>query len=64
VLHRREVAGGALGVLPTGVTAPNLGGSSIDDSFIAVGASTAGNVWAVGRYYDGTEEQNMAIHCC
>ena len=48
----------------TQVTAPNLGGSSIDDSFIAVGASTAGNVWAVGRYYDGTEEQNMAIHCC
>jgi hypothetical protein len=43
---------------------PNLGGSSIDDTFTAVGASTAGNVWVVGRYYDGIEDQNMAIHCC
>ena len=48
----------------TQATTPNLGGSSIDDAFTAVGASTAGNVWAVGHYYDGSRDQTMAFHCC
>jgi hypothetical protein len=48
----------------TQVTTPNLGGSSIDDSFTSVGASSASNVWAVGRYYNGSVDQTMAIHCC
>ena len=48
----------------TQATTPNLGGSSIDDGFTAVGASTAGNVWAVGHYYNGSSDQTMAFHCC
>jgi hypothetical protein len=48
----------------TQATPPNLGGSSIDDSFTAVGASTASSVWAVGRYFNGSVDQTMAIHCC
>jgi len=48
----------------TQVTTPNLGGSSIDDSFTAVGATSASDVWAVGRYYNGSVDQTMAIHCC
>jgi hypothetical protein len=48
----------------TQVTTPDLGGSSIDDSFTAVGATSASDVWAVGRYYNGSVDQTMAIHCC
>jgi len=48
----------------TQATTPNLGGSSIDDAFTSVGASTAGNVWAVGHYFDGSRDQTMAFHCC
>ena len=48
----------------TQATTPNLGGSSIDDAFTAVAASVAGNVWAVGRYYNGSVDQTMAFHCC
>ena len=48
----------------TQATTPNLGGSSVDDAFAAVGASTAGDVWAVGRYYNGSVDQSMAVHCC
>jgi hypothetical protein len=48
----------------TQVTTPNLGGSSIDDSFTAVGATSASDVWAVGHYYNGSVDQTMAIHCC
>ncbi|HET7247456.1 MAG TPA: hypothetical protein VFJ07_21780 [Streptosporangiaceae bacterium] len=48
----------------TQAATPNLGGSSIDDAFTAVGASTAGNVWAVGHYYNGSRDQTMAFHCC
>jgi hypothetical protein len=48
----------------TQVTTPNLGGSTIDDSFTSVGASSAGSVWAVGRYYNGAVDQTFAIHCC
>ena len=48
----------------TQAATPNLGGSSIDDAFTSVGASTAGNVWAVGHYYDGSRDQTMAFHCC
>ncbi len=48
----------------TQAATPNLGGSSIDDSFTAVGASSAGNVWAVGRYFNGAVDQPLAIHCC
>jgi hypothetical protein len=44
---------------------PSLGGSVIDDTLTAVGASSDGSsVWAVGHYYDGTAEQTLAIHCC
>jgi alkylated DNA repair dioxygenase AlkB len=45
-------------------TTPNLGGATIDDALLAVGASTASDVWAVGGYYNGAVDQNMAIHCC
>ena len=45
-------------------TTPNLGGATIDDALLAVGASTASNVWAVGGYYNGAVDQTMAIHCC
>jgi transposase len=45
-------------------TDSDLGGSSIDDAFTSVGASTAGNVWAVGHYFDGSRDQTMAFHCC
>ncbi len=48
----------------TQATTPNLGGSSIDDSFAAVDATSASDVWAVGRYYNGSVDQTMAIHCC
>jgi hypothetical protein len=48
----------------TQVTTPDPGGSSIDDSFTAVGATSASDVWAVGRYYNGSVDQTMAIHCC
>ncbi len=48
----------------TQATTPNLGGSSIDDSFTAVGATSASDVWAVGRYYNGSVDQTMAFHCC
>ena len=48
----------------TQVTTPNLGGSSIDDSFTSVGANSANSVWAVGRYFNGAVDQTLAIHCC
>jgi hypothetical protein len=32
--------------------------------FTAVGATSACDVWAVGRYYNGSVDQTMAIHCC
>jgi hypothetical protein len=48
----------------TQVTTPNLGGSSIDDSFTSVGASSANSVWAVGHYFNGAVDQTLAIHCC
>jgi hypothetical protein len=43
---------------------PNLGDPATDDDLLAVGASTAGSVWAVGIYYNGSAEQALAIHCC
>jgi hypothetical protein len=46
------------------VTTPSLGGPLIDDILTAVGASSAGDVWAVGHYYNGTAEQTLALHCC
>ena len=48
----------------TQAATPDLGGPSIDDAFSGVGASTAGDVWAVGDYYDGATNQTLAIHCC
>ena len=48
----------------TQATTPNVGGSSIDDSLTAVGATSAGNVWAVGRYFNGSVDQTLAVHCC
>ena len=48
----------------TQVTTPNLGGSSIDDSFTSVGASSANSVWAVGHYFNGAVDQTLALHCC
>jgi hypothetical protein len=46
------------------VTAPSLGGPVIDDTLTGVRASSAGNVWVVGHYYNGTAEQTLALHCC
>ena len=46
------------------VTAPSLGGPVIGDTLTGIGASSAGNVWAVGHYYNGTAEQTLALHCC
>jgi hypothetical protein len=48
----------------TQAATPNLGGSTIDDTFLAVGASTASDVWAVGGYYNGAVNQTLAFHCC
>ena len=48
----------------TQATTPNLGGSSIDDSFTSVGASSANSVWAVGHYFNGAVDQTLALHCC
>jgi hypothetical protein len=45
-------------------TTPDLGGATIDDALLAVGATTASDVWAVGGYYNGAVNQTMAIHCC
>jgi hypothetical protein len=45
-------------------TTPNLGGATIDDALLAVGASSASNVWAVGAYYNGAVNQTLAVHCC
>ncbi len=46
------------------VTTPVLGGPVIDDTLTGAGASSAGNVWVVGHYYNGTAEQTLALHCC
>jgi hypothetical protein len=46
------------------VATPSLGDSVTDDALTGVGASSAGNVWAVGSYYNGTVNQALAIHCC
>ena len=46
------------------VTTPTLGGPVISDTLTGIGASSAGNVWAVGHYYNGTAEQTLALHCC
>jgi hypothetical protein len=46
------------------VTTPGLGGPVIDDTLTGIGASSAGDVWAVGHYYNGTAEQTLALHCC
>jgi hypothetical protein len=42
----------------------DLGDATIGHGLNAVGASSAGNVWAVGSYYNGTVNQALAIHCC
>jgi hypothetical protein len=46
------------------VTTPSLGGPVISDTLTGIGASSAGNVWAVGHYNNGTAEQTLALHCC
>ena len=46
------------------VTTPTLGGPVISDTLTGIGASSAGNVWTVGHYYNGTAEQTLALHCC
>ena len=44
---------------------PNISaGSTIDDSFAAIGAGPPGAVWAVGNYFDGLQNQTLAFHCC
>jgi hypothetical protein len=48
----------------TQAATPDLGSSTIDTGLNAVGASSAGNVWAVGSYSNGTVNQTLAIHCC
>ena len=48
----------------TQTATPDLGAATIGNGLNAVGASSAGNVWAVGSYYNGTVDQTLAIHCC
>ena len=43
---------------------PDLGAATSGYGLNAVGASSAGNVWAVGSYSNGTVDQALAIHCC
>ena len=47
----------------TQVPSPNLSGAT-QNVLKAVRGSSATNVWAVGRYYNGSVDQTMAIHCC
>ena len=48
----------------TQTATPDLGAATIGNGLNAVGASSAGNVWAVGSYSNGTVDQTLAIHCC
>jgi hypothetical protein len=43
---------------------PDLGAATSSYGLNAVGASSAGNVWAVGSYSNGTVDQTLALHCC
>jgi hypothetical protein len=42
------------------VPSPNPGGARL----LAVGASSASNVWAVGDFTSGGHNQTLAVHCC
>ena len=46
------------------VTSPNPGGSSDGNFLDAVAATSSTNAWAVGDYFNGTEYQTLASHCC
>jgi hypothetical protein len=39
-------------------------GPGISAELFAVASSSAGNIWAVGIFSDGTTDQTLAIHCC
>jgi hypothetical protein len=43
-------------------TSPNPGGSSTTDGLAAVAASSPGDAWAVGSYYDGTAYRTLIEH--
>jgi hypothetical protein len=63
----RTVLGSLVAIRRPGCRAtatPDLGDATIGHGLNAVGASSAGNVWAVGSYYNGTVNQALAIHCC
>jgi len=45
----------------TRVPSPTPGTSS---QLLAVAASSAGNIWAVGIFSDGTSDNTLAVHCC
>jgi len=48
----------------TQTATPDRGAATSGFGLNAVGASSAGNVWAVGSYSNGTVDQTLAIHCC
>jgi hypothetical protein len=39
-------------------------GPGISSELFAVASSSAGNIWAVGIFNDGTADRTLAIHCC
>src|SRR6266704_3562035 len=44
------------------VASQNPGGSSHDNVLAAVAATSAGNAWAVGRYFNGTAYRTLILH--
>jgi hypothetical protein len=46
------------------VPSPNPGGPGQENQLLAVDASSASNVWAGGVFYNGSNNQALAVHCC
>jgi hypothetical protein len=44
------------------VPSPNAGGSSINNGLSGIAATSPGNAWAVGDYYNGTAQQTLTEH--
>ena len=43
-------------------SSPNPGGSARDNSLYAAAATSASNAWAVGSYFDGTDNRTLTVH--
>jgi len=46
------------------VPSPNPGGPTNTNGLSGVAATSSTNIWAVGRYFNGTADQTLALHCC